>query len=167
MPDLALIVAIARNGVIGRGGQLPWSFPEDRARYEATTRGHAVVMGRCTWEEVGEPLEGRVNVVVSPSLAARGGLPAGVHVVPDLGAALAVAWAHDPCPFLLGGVRLFEEALPQVTRVYLTEVPGSPAGDTFFRLDETPFREVSREVTASGLVFRVLERLQPASGVRI
>lgn len=166
-PELALIVAIAKNGVIGSGGQLPWSWPEDRARYEATTHGHAVVMGRRTWEERGEPLADRINVVVSRALAAGGGLPAGVHVAPDLASALAVAYRYDACPFVIGGVRLFEEAMPRVTRIHLTEIPESPPGDTVFRLDETPFREVAREATASGLVFRVLERLQRPSAVRI
>ncbi|CAN5293735.1 hypothetical protein BH09MYX1_BH09MYX1_50320 [soil metagenome] len=68
--DLSLIFAIAANGVIGRGGKLPWSEPDDRARYEKITAGHAVIMGRRTWEEMGVPLSGRHNVVVSTKLVA-------------------------------------------------------------------------------------------------
>lgn len=153
--DVGLVVAIARNGVIGRGGQLPWTYPEDRARYEAITLGHVVIMGRRTWDEQGAPLEGRTNVVVSRSIAS---LPPSVHVAKTLDDALAWAWERDACPFVIGGVRLFEEALPQITRIFLTEIPGEPEGDTVFRLDETGFREVRRERGGGGLVFRELER---------
>jgi dihydrofolate reductase len=155
MPPLALIFAVARNGVIGNAGKLPWSYPEDRARYEAITHGHAVIMGRRTWDEFGVPLPGRHNVVVSRTV---GSLPDGVHGAPDLDHALEIARSLDPFPFVIGGVRLFEEAMPKVTRVYMTEIPESPEGDTFFRFDPAPFHDEAREVTASGLVFRVLER---------
>lgn len=155
MDGLALIFAVARNHVIGRGGKLPWSYPEDRARYEAITHGHAVIMGRRTWEELGVPLVGRHNVVVSKTI---GALPREVHVASDLSTAIAFARTLDPCPFVIGGVRLFEEALPRATRLYVTEIPESPEGDTFFSFDESPFRETSRETTPSGLVFRVLDR---------
>ena len=160
MRELAIIYAVARNGVIGRGGQLPWSYPEDRARYEDLTRGHAVIMGRRTFEEQGVPLPGRHNVVVSKTFVA----PDGVDVAPDLDAALELAYRVDPSPFVIGGAKLFESAMPRVTRVFVTEIPESPEGDTTFRLDEAPFREISRETTPSGLVFRVLQR---DSGVRI
>ena len=154
MRDLAIIFAVARNGVIGRGGKLPWSYPEDRARYEDLTRGHAVLMGRRTFEEQGVPLPGRHNIVVSKTFVA----PADVDVAPDLDAALTLAYRVDPMPFVIGGAKLFASAMPRVTRVYVTEIPESPEGDTTFVLDEAPFEEVSRETNPNGLVFRVLQR---------
>lgn len=165
MGELAIIYAVAKNGVIGRGGQLPWSYPEDRARYEDLTRGHAVIMGRRTFEEQGVPLPGRTNIVVSRTFVP----PAGVAVVPDLDAALSLAHRVDRSPFVIGGAQLFAAAVPRVTRVYMTEIPESPEGDTTFRLDEAPFREVSREERPDGLVFRVLERRSstaPEQGAR-
>ena len=83
---------------------------------------------------------------------------AGVTVAPTLEAALDLAYGLDPAPFVLGGARLFHEALPRVTTVYLTEIPESPAADTFFVFDRSPFDEVDERRTASGLRFVTLRR---------
>jgi dihydrofolate reductase len=157
--ELALMVAVARNGAIGRDGDLPWQqpYPEDRAWFEETTRGHVLVMGKRTYEEAGPPF-GRSSIVVSRSLALPTPPPASVWVEPTLDAALARAWAMDPLPFVIGGVRIFEEALPRVTRIYLTEIPESPAADTFFHLDRAGFAVVDERVFASGMKFVTLER---------
>ena len=157
--QLALMVAIARNGAIGLKGDLPWSgdYPEDRAWFEAMTRGHVLVMGKRTYLEAGAPF-GLPSIVVSTTLALP--LPPGneVTVVPTLDAALALAWVRDPLPFVIGGMRIFEEALPQVTRIYLTEIPESPAADVHFHLDRRGFTVVEERVMASGLRFLTLER---------
>ena len=131
MPEgpLTLIAAVGRNGVLGRGGQLPWDLPEDRAHFHAATRGHAVIMGRRTWDETGRPLDGRRNIVVSRSGQVSG---AGREVVPTLAAALALARTSDPDPFVIGGAEIFRLALPLATRMLLTEVELAPDGDTFF-----------------------------------
>lgn len=126
---LTLIAAVARNGVMGRGGKLPWDLPEDRAHFHATTRGHAVIMGRRTWDETGRPLEGRRNIVISRSGQVSG---AGREVVATLEEALALARTTDPDPFVIGGAEIFRLALPLATRMILTEVEGNPEGDTFF-----------------------------------
>jgi dihydrofolate reductase len=126
---LTLIAAVARNGVMGRGGQLPWDLPEDRAHFHRTTRGHAVIMGRRTWDETGQPLEGRRNIVVSRSGQVSG---AGREVVGSLDEALTLARATDPDPFVIGGAQLFRQTLPLATRLILTEVDLDPQGDTFF-----------------------------------
>lgn len=126
---------MAENGVIGHAGGLPWDLPEDRAHFERETHGHAVILGRKTWHETGAPLEGRTTVVVSSSL---GPLP-GAYVVHTLDEAIVLARTFDPVPFVLGGVRLFEEAMPLVTKVYLTRVPGAPRGDAVLRLDLSAF----------------------------
>jgi dihydrofolate reductase len=153
---LALIVAVSKNGVIGRGGGLAWSWPEDRAHFERQTRGHAVIMGKRTWDETGAPLPGRRNIVVSRSVRA---LP-GADVMPTLADALALAWAHDPEPFVIGGAALFREAMPFVTRALVTELPIEVEGDTVFHFDPTGFRLV-REVTgASGARYLEYRRVQ-------
>jgi len=126
---LTLIAAVARNGVMGRGGQLPWNLPEDRAHFHATTRGHAVIMGRRTWDETGRPLEGRRNIVVSRSGQVSG---TGREVVPALEEAIALARTTDPAPFVIGGAEIFRLALPLATRMILTEVELEVDGDTFF-----------------------------------
>ena len=147
-------MAVGSNGAIGRAGGLPWDWPEDRAHFEATTAGHAVIMGRRTFDETGEPLSGRRTLVVSTTMVAR----PGVTVAPTLEAALGLAYATDPEPFVLGGVRLFHEALARVTTVYLTEIPEAPAADAFFILDRSPFTEVTEHRTDSGLRFVTLQR---------
>ncbi len=153
MDNLALVFAIARNGVIGHRGALPWDYPEDREHFHRTTAGHAVIMGRRTWEESGEALPDRTNIVVSSELEA----PEGVIVARSLDEALRAAWRVDEEPFVIGGVRLFEEALPRATRLVVTEIPRDHAGDTVFHFDRRPFRIISSRTGDLGLVFEVLE----------
>lgn len=155
--DLSLILAVAANGVIGKGGGLPWSEPEDRAHFERTTRGATVIMGRRTWEETGKPLDGRVNIVVSRAFVP----PPGVHRAATLDEAVAIAArVGNGEPFVIGGARMFEEAAPRARRVYLTEIPGAREGDTIFDrsvFDRAGLVEVSSRTTPSGLRFVVLE----------
>lgn len=146
MPSLAMIVAIGQNGVIGRRGGLPWSYPEDRAHFARTTAGHAVIMGRRTWEEVGEPLAGRHNIVLSRT--AR--VPSGVRRVASLDEALAVAWSLDREPFVIGGAGVFEAAWPRITHAFVTEIPESSDGDVFYRFDPTGFELVSERAGKRG-----------------
>lgn len=154
MKPLAIIVAMAENGVIGDAGGLPWNLPEDRAHFERETLGHAVILGRKTWDETGAPLEGRTTIVVSSSLAT---LP-GAHVARTLDEALELARRFDPEPFVIGGVRLFEEAMPLVTKVYLTRVPGTPHGDTVLRLDLEAFDLVQQREGLEGVRFETYRR---------
>ncbi len=126
---LTLVAAVARNGVIGRGGQLPWDLPEDRAHFRRTTLGHAVVMGRGTWDERGRPLDGRRNLVVSAAGAVSG---SGREVYPSLEAAIAAARHTDPEPMVIGGAQIFRLALPLATRLILTELDFEADGDTRF-----------------------------------
>lgn len=146
MQRLALIVAIADNGAIGRAGRVPWDYPDDRAHFARVTRGHAVIMGRRTWEETGGPLPGRQNIVVSRTLKALDG----AQLSEDLDAALELAWSLDPEPVVIGGTRLFEAALPRVTRAFVTRIPETPEADTFFHFDETGFVLVSEAVGKKG-----------------
>ncbi len=153
---LGLVVAIGRNGVIGNAGGLPWSYPDDRAHFEALTHGHVVVMGRRTWEETGGPLAGRTNLVVSRGLSARA--PDDVLVVPTLADALAIAWSLDEMPFVIGGTRLFEAALSSVTDAYVTRIPEAPEGDTRFVFDSREFFLHDTRLGSRGLAFEHWKR---------
>ncbi len=112
MTRLNLIVAVARNGVIGRNGALPWRLPEDLAHFKRTTMGSPIIMGRKTWESIGRPLPGRRNIVVSRSknLAANG-----AEIAADLDAALALC-ADATEAFVIGGAQLYSAARPRAQR---------------------------------------------------
>jgi dihydrofolate reductase len=126
---VALVVAYARNGVIGRDGGLPWHLPSDLRHFRELTTGGTVVMGRKTYESIPErfrPLPDRRNIVLSRDDAFRAD---GVEVQSSLVAAL------DACGrdcFVIGGGATYAEALPLATRVYATEVDADVKGDTFF-----------------------------------
>lgn len=125
---LSLVVAVARNGVIGRNNRLPWRLPDDLAYFKRVTMGHPVVMGRRTHESIGKPLSGRKNVVVTrdPHYHAPG-----CTVVTSLDAAWEAAGdAAEVC--VIGGTSLFAESLPKADRIHLTEVQAEVEGDTFF-----------------------------------
>lgn len=139
---LAVIAAIAKNGVIGANNALPWRLPADLARFRALTLGHAVVMGRRTWESLRRPLPGRQNIVVTrqPGLAAEG-----IDVARSLDEALARVRMPAPA-FCIGGAELYRVALPRADVLYLTEIDRDFAGDTVFpHYDRGPWREVARE----------------------
>ena len=128
-----LIVACAENRVIGRGGRLPWSIPEDTAWFLGRTRGHTVVLGRRSYEDWRDAADDRdVIVVTRDSTLARPG--ARVWTAPTLDAALALA-EHTPTRgeiLICGGERLYEEALPRADRLLLTLVHAEVEGDTRF-----------------------------------
>ncbi|WP_426169151.1 dihydrofolate reductase [Sandarakinorhabdus sp. DWP1-3-1] len=147
MIDLVLVVARARNGVIGKDGALPWQIPEDLKRFKRMTVGKPVIMGRKTFESIGKPLPGRHNIV----LTRDGGWRAdGVTVVPNLAEAVAAA-GLDPRAradgiMVIGGAQVYAEALPSATRIELTEVDAEPVGDTLLpAFDPARWREVTRE----------------------
>lgn len=142
MDKLALVVAVARNGVIGQGGTLPWRIPEDLRHFKRVTVGHAVIMGRKTWDSIGKPLVDRRNIVVTRNASLQ--IP-GVEVVPSLEAALALAHERDEEPRVIGGAELYRLALPISTRIFLTEVDREVDGDAFFPdLDRAKWREIER-----------------------
>lgn len=168
VPILSLVVARARNGVIGRDGDLPWRLRSDLQRFKAVTMGKPCVMGRKTWDSLPlKPLPGRLNVVVTRdgSFEAKGAV---VCTTLDEAISIAREQAEDDgvgevC--VIGGTALFEALLPRAKRLYLTEVDAEPEGDAHFpTIDETQWREVSTEPHPAGekddhaFVFRVLER---------
>jgi dihydrofolate reductase len=139
---LALIAAVAANGCIGERNRLPWRLPEDLRRFRALTTGHAVIMGRKTWESLGGPLPGRQNIVVTrnPDYAA-----AGAEVATTLDEALARVRMPAPA-FCIGGGELYRIALPRACLLYLTEIEREFSGDASFpAFDHAAWRETGRE----------------------
>jgi dihydrofolate reductase len=142
---LTLVAAVARNGVIGRDGTIPWRIPEDMQRFRALTMGHPVLMGRRTWESLPDrfrPLPGRRNVVVTrnPEWSGEGAVRAG-----SLEEALELA-EDAPRVFVIGGAELYASALPLADELVLTEVDADVEGDTFFpAFERSDFVEVARE----------------------
>jgi dihydrofolate reductase len=160
LAPLALIVAVARNGVIGKGGTLPWRVSEDLKHFKKTTVGHAVIMGRKTHDSIGRPLPNRRNIVVTRQPGAQF---RGCETAHDLAEAIGLARTTDECPFVVGGASLYEEALPIATELHLTTIDEEMDGDTFFPEDLSGFVEVeSRAGETPGVVFKVLRRKAPA-----
>ncbi|HEY8073056.1 MAG TPA: dihydrofolate reductase [Labilithrix sp.] len=154
---LALIVAVADDGAIGLGGKLPWRIPEDLKFFKSATMGHAIIMGRKTWDEVGKPLPGRRNIVVSrqPGLRLEG-----AEIAKTLEDAIALARQTDDEPFVIGGAAIFAAALPLATKIFWTEVHKKVDADTYFPpFDRTGWRETARRRGESEEVeFVTLER---------
>lgn len=146
-PEIVLIAAVGRNGVIGRDNGMPWRLPTDFKHFKKLTMGRPMVMGRKTFQSIGRPLPGRTSIVISrdPGYAAEGVLTAS-----SLDAALMLAGAiaeRDEVGeiFVVGGGQVYEEALPLAARVELTEVDLAPEGDTVFPvLDPRAWQEVAR-----------------------
>lgn len=131
---LALIAALADNRVIGIDNRLPWHLPADLRHFKAVTLGKPIIMGRKTWDSLGRPLPGRLNLVVSRQ---AGLVLEGAEVLPSLPAAVARAdgWARERGVaelMLIGGAELYAQGLPLAQRLYLTRVHLAPEGDALF-----------------------------------
>jgi dihydrofolate reductase len=167
-PALAIVVARAANGVIGRDGDLPWRLRSDLALFKANTLGKPIIMGRKTWDSLPrKPLPGRMNVVLTRDQSFE---PEGAVACETWMEAVQMAKEQaaddsvdEVC--VIGGRALFELALPKAKRLYLTEVAAEVEGDVHFpAFDESAWTEVRRDVHAAGegddhaFIFRVLER---------
>jgi len=160
-PRISLIVAMSRNGVIGKDNRLPWHLPADLKRFKELTMGHTIVMGRKTWESIGRLLPGRRSVIVTRNAAFR---IEGAVTADTLETAIA-AGAGDDEIFIIGGEQIFRLALPLADRIYLTIVQADVEGDTYMpAIDPALWRRVRSEshaaTEASPLAWRfdVLER---------
>jgi dihydrofolate reductase len=124
----SLVVAMSKNRVIGRNNQLPWRLPADLAFFKRVTMGHPVIMGRRTYESIGKPLPGRLNIVVSgnPRFEAPG-----CTVVGSMEEAYRAAGDADEVA-IIGGSSIFAESLPRADRIYLTEIDADVEGDVRF-----------------------------------
>jgi dihydrofolate reductase len=154
LPSLVLIAAVARNGVIGRDGRMPWHLPADTRRFAQLTAGCPVIMGRRTWDSLPlryRPLPGRLNIVVTRQADWAAG---GAVAVPSLDAALIHAREHAAPGariFVIGGAELYAQALPLADELELTEIHADAPGDTRFpSWDRTLFRELRRDTHLQG-----------------
>jgi dihydrofolate reductase len=154
----SLVVAVARNGVIGRDNALPWRLPAELAHFKRVTMGHPIVMGRRTYESIGKPLPGRKNIVVTHNRAFEA---PGCTVVTSLEEAWRAAdGADEVC--VIGGTTLFAETLPAADVIHLTEVEADVEGDTWFPpfdRGEWQEREIARHPADDrhAYPFRILE----------
>lgn len=140
-PELAIIVARARNGVIGRDNTLPWRLRDDLQLFKQRTIGHPIIMGRKTWESLGRPLPNRTHYVITRQ---AGYTAPGTTVVGSLEAAIAACGDSD-CAFVLGGGEIYRLALAHADVLWITEVDAEIDGDTCFPdFDASQFREASR-----------------------
>jgi dihydrofolate reductase len=163
MSLVSIVVARARNGVIGADGGIPWRLSSDMRRFKAVTMGKPIVMGRKTWDSFPiKPLPGRPNLVLTRDANFRA---EGALVYATLDAALGAAHAMGEEICIVGGGAIYTEAMPLVNRIYLTEVDAAPNGDVTFAFDEAAFRETEREEFPAGpkddhpFVIRALERM--------
>jgi len=141
-PQLAIIAAVAANGVIGANNRLPWRLPEDLRRFRALTTGHAVIMGRKTWESIGHPLPDRQNIVVTRR---KDFVADNAQTACSLDDAIARVRMPQPA-FVIGGSELFREAMPRASTLHLTEIERAFDGDAMFpSFDRAAWRESARE----------------------
>ncbi len=163
---ITLIAALADNGVIGRGGALPWHLPDDLRRFKALTMGRPILMGRRTFESIGRPLPGRRNLVLTRGRLAA---TAAVETVADMTAAIELFdAAAELC--VIGGAAVYQQALPLATHLELTRVHATIDGDVYFpTFDADQWRERSRiERPADDrhswpMTYLTLERITPVT----
>ncbi len=152
MTTLSLIVAVARNSVIGINNTLPWHLSEDLKRFRALTTGHHIIMGRKTYESLGRLLPGRTTVIVTRN---KNYQLEGALVAHSLQAAIGLC-KDDTESFVIGGAELYKDGLEYASKLYMTEVELEVAGDAFFpAIDLGHWQETSREAhtSAQGLAF--------------
>jgi dihydrofolate reductase len=161
---LSIIVATARNGVIGKNNTLPWHLPQDLKYFREKTTGKSVIMGRKTFESIGKPLPNRTNIVITRN---HGWSREGVRVVHDLAAAIQVANSIQKTEaqveseaMIIGGAEIYKLALTIADRVYLTYIDRDVDGDAWFpRLDSGwSLKSVSPVEGVEGCEFRVYEK---------
>ena len=139
---IALIAAMAENHVIGRNNQLPWRIPADLKHFKVLTMGKPIIMGRKTYESIGRPLPGRVNIVLTGDVTYRA---EGCEVVHSIAQALQVAGAVEEA-MIVGGSDLYRQTIGDADRLYLTLVKAEVEGDAWFpKIDSRQWREIKRE----------------------
>ena len=126
---ISLIAAMAKNRVIGNQGDIPWRIPGEQKIFKKITLGHAVIMGRITFESLDQPLRDRTNIIVTRQKDYHA---QGCRVAHDLAMAIKCCPADEREAFICGGGQLYHEALPLADRIYLTVIPREIPGDTYF-----------------------------------
>lgn len=143
---ISLVVAVAKNGVIGAKNALPWYLPEDLKHFKKITTGHAVLMGRKTYESIvkrlGKPLPNRTNIVITRQADYQ--VPLGVEVYDWIDKAIAAHPNEDI--FVIGGAEIFKETVGKADKIYMTHVERDVEGDVFFpEIDWSKWKLVSEE----------------------
>ena len=154
---VSLISAMAANRVIGHEGKLPWHVPEDLRFFKRMTMGHAIIMGRKTWEPAKKPLPGRRNIIVTRDLQYKAENAEVFHSIEE---AITHAKETDPDPFVIGGSEIYSLAMPLAQRMYITYIAKTAEGDAVFPPFECPpWREVERRSgETEGVEFVTYER---------
>ncbi|SDT10764.1 dihydrofolate reductase [Microlunatus soli] len=148
MPEVVAIAAVARNGVIGADGAIPWRLKGDLPRFKRLTKGHVLIMGRKTYDSIGRPLPERTTIVITRNQAWRAPGHDEVQVVDSLTSALDRAAAIDPegPTVIAGGGDIYRAAMGVCDRLEITEVHAEPDGDaTFPVIDSTVWRQTDRD----------------------
>jgi len=151
---VAIVVAVADNGVIGRGNTLPWQLPDDLQHFKRTTLGRPIIMGRKTFESIGRPLPGRLNIILTRDEAWR---VEGVTVAHSMEEAIDIAEGQAlidgaDSVMVIGGAEVYRQAMPFASRAFLTRVHGNVSGDAYFDLTElASWREVTNTFMEGGL----------------
>jgi dihydrofolate reductase len=134
---ISLIVAMASNRVIGYKGGIPWKIPGEQKLFKEITIGHSVIMGRKTYESIGRPLPGRLNIVVTRQTDY---LAPGCTVVHDLDSAIKTCPVDEVEAFICGGSQLYRESISLADRIYLSVIKKEISGDTYFpKIPENEF----------------------------
>ncbi len=142
-PEVIGIAAVARNGVIGAGNDIPWRIPEDWARFKAITMGHVLIMGRKTYDSIGRALPGRTTIVVTRDQTWRAG---GVLVALDPDAAFDRAYALTPAKiFVAGGGQIYASSWDRLDTLEITAVEAEPVGDVLFPTIGSDWQETDRD----------------------
>lgn len=145
MKRVLLVAAVARNGVIGNGADIPWSVPGEQAEFKALTLGHTLVMGRTTYESIGRPLPGRTTVVLTRDRSWSPGHD-GVLVAHSLLDAFARAASREGEIIVAGGAQVYAEAMPLAAEQVISEIPLDPEGDAFYpQIDPRVWQVTDRE----------------------
>ena len=152
LPRLVGIVAMDRNRAIGKGGTLPWHFPEDLKFFKETTSGGTILMGRKTFDSIGKPLPKRRNLVLSRSMEPR----EGVEIIRSL-EELGSLFQPEDQVFVIGGAEVFKMLLPGLDALYVTHVDGDYEGDAFMPPFEHCFTQKSVVKELPGLTFCLYE----------
>ena len=144
-----IIAAVSENGVIGKDGKLPWQLKEDMKRFKALTWGNTVIMGANTYREIGKPLDGRLNIIVSSTLRVTG---ENVATAPSLEEAINLAKTKDKNQqiFICGGEQIYIQSIDVADRIYITRIQQNFEGDRFFPPIPEQFIKVSEITVEDG-----------------
>lgn len=134
---------MTKNRVIGQNNHLPWHLPKDLQRFKALTTGHPIIMGRKTYESIGKPLPNRTNIILTRD---QDFTASGCLIANSIKQAMHYAGEVDSEVFIIGGADIYQQFLPQITRLYLTIVETELTGDAYFPVfDAAKWQEVFRE----------------------